>query len=98
MRYAARLIVVLSAASFSFAAHAQGRVDSKSLTCNEAKALVKSRGELQMKTGPNSFERVVKSQRFCYQSERKKALYAPTSDKKRCKVGFVCKVGDGRIR
>ena len=75
---------------------AQGRVDSTSMTCKEAKLLVKDQGAVQMQAGPSRFDRVVSHRRYCLKDQILKRYFAPTSDKKRCKVGNVCEFSTGK--
>jgi len=81
------LLVMLISAS---AAHSQGRLDSRNMTCNQARDLVRNSGAVVMSTGRFTFERVVYSVSFCQSFELTKPFYAPTLDVKKCNVGNKC--------
>lgn len=77
-------------------ANAQGRVDSRTISCAEATAMVKSQGAVRMTTGKNTYVRVVKNIQFCTKSEGKKRVKVPTSDNPRCGAGYKCVLPAGK--
>ena len=85
------MVMMTAAGSF-----AEGRVDSMSMTCKEAQRLVKDQGVVQMQTGPARFDRIVSHRRHCLKDQILKRYFAPTSDKKRCKVGNICEFSTGK--
>ncbi|WP_417671126.1 hypothetical protein [Roseibium sp.] len=86
--------VVLSCAAAALVseADAQARPDTRKMTCAQAQALVKQRGEVVMTTGANTFERFISSARYCYsRTPLTVPSYAPTKDNKQCPVGKRCR-------
>ncbi|MBL4892822.1 MAG: hypothetical protein JKX91_13550 [Rhizobiaceae bacterium] len=75
------------------AANAQGRPDSRYMTCNQAYNLVQRHGATVMSTGRYTFERVVASSRWCQFEEVTQRFYVPTLDDRRCRVGYKCVPG-----
>ena len=73
---------------------AQRRPDSRNMTCDQAKDLVRSNGAVVMTTGRHTFERVVASRRWCQMDEITERYYVPTRDQKRCRVGNKCVPGN----
>jgi len=72
-------------------AYAQARPDTRQMTCAQAQALVKQRGEIVMTTGPNTFERFIAHAGFCYmRSPMTRPVFAPTKDNNKCAVGKKC--------
>lgn len=69
---------------------AQGRPDSRNMTCEQARNLVRSRGAVVMSTGRFTFERVVNNVNACQYDELAVPYYAPTRDEQKCNVGNKC--------
>lgn len=79
------------AASASLAA-AQGRPDTRALSCSEAQALVKARGGVVLTTGPDIFDRYVSEIRYCSGFEVLKPEWVRTRDNPQCFIGYTCYV------
>lgn len=75
------------------AANAQGRPDSRRMTCDQAYNLVQRHGAVVISTGRYTFERVVASSRWCQFEEITQRFYVPTRDDHRCRVGYRCVPG-----
>lgn len=69
---------------------AQGRPDTRQMTCAEAQSLVARNGAVVMTTGPQTFERFVTGFSYCQVGEQLSREVAPTRDNRRCEVGFTC--------
>ncbi|MEP3046749.1 MAG: hypothetical protein ABJL55_01770 [Roseibium sp.] len=78
--------------SFTSIADAQsGRPDTRKMTCEQAKALVKKQGAVVMTTGQHTFERFIAHAGYCEADAKNlRATYAPTKDEKKCAVGYRC--------
>lgn len=73
-------------------AEAQGRPDTRNMTCTQAKALVVKRGEVVMTTGAHTFDRFIADARYCVSRTMLTATaFAPTKDNKQCPVGKRCR-------
>jgi hypothetical protein len=82
------LSVVLS--MLATAALAQ-RPSTLGMSCDEANDLVASRGAVVLSTGRHTFNRFVASAGFCSYGEYAYDGWAPTSDGRRCRIGYICK-------
>lgn len=92
-----RPVLFLALLAFSAtSAVGEGRINSTSMTCKEAKRLVKDQGVVEMQAGASRFERVVSHRRHCLKDQILKRYFAPTSDNKRCKVGNICEFSAGK--
>ncbi len=78
-------------AGWASAASAQSRPDSLGMTCQQASALVRSRGALVLGTGPNVYDRYVADGRFCNFPDVAEPAWVATRDKRQCMVGYRCK-------
>lgn len=88
-RIAGALFLSLCSASMVMAQSA--RPDTRTMTCAQAQALVKQRGEVVMTTGPTTFDKFVADARYCRpQSNSVRARFAPTKDNPKCAVGNRC--------
>jgi len=71
------------------AAHA--RPDSRSMTCDQARKLVKKKGAVVMNTGPNTYDRYVYSRQYCVSIQQFLIrATVPTRDNKQCRIGYLC--------
>jgi len=91
-------VLGMMVATLASAAHAQGRPDSRRMTCNQAYNLVQRNGAVVMSTGRHTFERVVASTRWCQMEEVTRRFYVPTQDDRRCRVGYQCVPGNLDLR
>jgi hypothetical protein len=78
-------------AGWMSAASAQPRPDSLTMTCQQASALVRSRGALVLGTGPNVYDRYVADGRFCTFPDVAEPSFVATRDMRQCMVGYRCK-------
>ncbi len=69
---------------------ASARPDTRSMTCQQARAVVQQYKAIVMSTGQYTYERIVIGQGYCSSTQISKPLYAPTVDVERCKVGNIC--------
>jgi hypothetical protein len=84
-------IAAIVMSGWSTIASAQSRPDSLTMTCEQASALVRSRGAIVLGTGPNVFDRYVANGRFCTFPDVAEPAWVTTRDKRQCMVGFRCK-------
>jgi len=70
---------------------AQGRPDTRSMSCGQVQSLVQARGAVVLSTGPHRYSKYVKNHAYCSVGQRLFSAYVPTADHRRCKIGFQCK-------
>lgn len=89
-----RLIPALLAATTIAAsiapAVAASRPDTRNMTCNEVRQLIRERGSIVLSTGRHTYAKYVSGQAYC-----ESGLYAnyspvPTKDRKSCDAGYEC--------
>jgi hypothetical protein len=81
--------MLIAAITLAHLVPAHARPDSRSLTCQQAQALVKNSGRVIISTGPSIFGEVVANSGSCRVSMAQ-TKFAPTRDNPRCNIGFVC--------
>lgn len=69
------LLIAASLLSSAFAANAQ-RLNSLRMTCDQARAIVASRGAVLLGSGPHVYDRYVAGSRFCEPGEVARILGA----------------------
>lgn len=87
----ASLSVLIFAA---LAVPANARPDPRSMTCQQAQAMVKGSGRIVMTTGANTFAEIVATAGSCRGSSAKSQMVS-TRDNPRCQIGFVCRPRTG---
>lgn len=70
---------------------AQARPDTRSMPCANARTLVQQNGAVVLSTGTHTYDRFVRSQSFCTYNEVATMTWVPTSDDRKCPVGYTCK-------
>ena len=79
---------------------AQEEADTSHMSCQAAAGLVAQRGAVVLSTGGRTFDRVVRDQGFCSQSETTAPVWIHTSDNPQCFAGYRCQEkfneGNGR--
>jgi hypothetical protein len=86
----ARLALSIVLSLLAGASFAQ-RPSTLAMSCGQARALVASQGAVVMSTGQHTYDRYVATPGFCMLGEYAYYGYAPTQDRRSCRVGFVCK-------
>lgn len=66
------------------------RPSTLNMTCRQAQNLVQSRGAIVLSTGRNTYDRFVRSGRFCEVAEWAEDATAPTKDRDHCRLGYTC--------
>jgi hypothetical protein len=66
------------------------RPDARAMSCDQARALVASRGAVVLTTGRHTYDRYVATAAYCGHFEILKRAYVTTGDGLRCRVGYVC--------
>ncbi len=69
---------------------AQARPNTLSMTCSQARSLVRSHGSILLNTGRHTYDRYVASVAFCPSGDYAKSAYVPTHDRKSCRIGYTC--------
>jgi len=84
------LTAAMIASALSGVVSAQGRPDTRRMTCEQAQEFVHHRGAVVMSTGRFTYERLVRNRSYCDYDENIWQVYAPTRDYRRCRVGNKC--------
>jgi len=69
---------------------AQARPDTRYMSCGQAQSLVQNRGAIILSTGAYTYDKYVKNHAYCNVSQVLQGAYVPTSDHRRCKIGYRC--------
>lgn len=85
MRKLTILIVLLSFTDIAFA-----RPDVRTMSCAQARALVRQYGAVVMTTGPHTYRRYVAGQGYCYIPYVIQLAWIATADTSQCNIGFTC--------
>ncbi len=86
-----RMAVLLAATLAASSAYAQTRPMTPSLTCNQARGIVFSRGAIVLGTGTHTYDRYVRDRSFCEINESTELALVPTRDTPQCPVGYRCR-------
>nr|WP_170316060.1 hypothetical protein [Microvirga calopogonii] len=89
-----RVALVLVALCFASSTFAQNRPFTPSMTCDQARGLVFSRGAVVLGTGTYTYDRYVRDRSFCENNETIDPRYVPARDTPQCFVGYVCRDAD----
>jgi quinolinate synthase len=73
---------------------ANARPDPRTMTCEQAQAMVRQSGRIVMTTGANTFAQIVASSGMCTVSSARSQIVS-TRDNPRCQIGFVCRPRTG---
>ncbi len=85
-RFCLAVACLVLGASHAYAA----RIDSRTMSCNNAQQLVNARGAVVLATSTFLFYRYVADRSQCDRTQIVRAATAPTADNPRCAVGFRC--------
>ncbi len=85
MRKLAIWILLLTIADAAYA-----RPDVRTMTCAQAKALVRQSGAVVLTTGEYTYDRFVASRAFCERTYTTGPAWVATTDTSQCQVGFRC--------
>jgi hypothetical protein len=86
-----KIVCVLALLVAASSVQAQPRPLSLNMTCNQARGLVLSRGQIVLGTGTYTYDRYVSDGRFCLRNETIEPAFVPTRDTPQCPVGYVCR-------
>jgi hypothetical protein len=86
-----RIVCVLALLVAASSVQAQPRPLTPNLTCDQARGLVLSRGQIVLGTGTHTYDRYVRDQRFCLRNETTELAFVPTRDTPQCPVGYTCR-------
>lgn len=70
---------------------AAARPDTRYMSCAAAVSIVQANGAVILSTGAHTYDKYVKNHAYCNLNDVLRKAYVPTSDTRRCRVGFVCK-------
>ena len=90
-----KLTILILLLSFSDIAHA--RPDVRTMTCAQARALVRQSGAVVLSTGRYNYDRYVASQAYCYIPYYIRRAWIVTGDTSQCLVGFTCEPRNRRF-
>ena len=86
--------LALTACLSAGAALAQAGPVARSMSCQNARAIVASRGAVILSTGPYAYDRYVSGSQFCVRGETTEPAWVPTADTPQCFVGYRCRDTD----
>ncbi|WP_201831704.1 hypothetical protein [Microvirga zambiensis] len=86
--------LVLFACAFTTSVQAQSRPSTPSMTCNQARQIVASRGAVVLGTGTYTYDRYVRDRAYCEINETIQVGVVPTRDTSQCPVGYLCRDAD----
>ena len=69
---------------------AQSRPLSTSMSCDQARGLIASKGAVVMSTGPSLYDRFVSGIGYCTPSETIIPAFVPTKTNPQCLIGYTC--------
>lgn len=83
--------MVMAAAALSvMPAQAQRRPDVRTMTCDQAKALVEQEGGIVLTTGQHTYDRYVSHSMYCPTGLHTKDAWVQTGDGQQCRIGYTC--------
>jgi hypothetical protein len=86
-----KIVCVLALLAAASSVQAQPRPLTPNLTCDQARGLVLSRGQIVLGTGTYTYDRYVRDGRFCLRNEMIEPAFVPTRDTPQCPVGYTCR-------
>ena len=89
--------LAISILLLTFADVAYARPDVRTMTCSQAKALVRQSGAVVMTTGRYTYDRFVASRSYCERTYITGPAWIATKDTSECQVGFRCEEPTRRI-
>ena len=92
MRKLAISILLLAIADAAYA-----RPDVRTMTCAQAKALVRQSGAVVLTTGKYTYDRFVAGRAYCERTYITGNAWIATKDTRQCQVGFRCEEPTRRI-
>ncbi len=81
---------IIASSLLATSANAQGRPDTRDMTCDQAKQLVRTNEGIVLSTGPRTYERYVSHVQYCQHNEVVRREWVPTKDNSKCQIGFRC--------
>ncbi len=69
---------------------ADARPDVRTMTCEQAKALVRQSGSVVMTTGKYTYDRFVAGRAYCERPYVNRRAWIATKGTKKCQIGFRC--------
>lgn len=84
--------LVIGTALLAFTAPAAAQTQSRSFSCAEAAALVRTRGAVVLATSPTLYDRYVRDRSFCLYDQDTRPEWVPTRDNPQCFIGYSCYV------
>lgn len=86
-----KITLVLIFMGLASSVAAQQRPFTPSMSCNQARQIVFSRGGIVLGTGTYTYDRYVRDRSFCEINETIEPGFVPTRDTPQCPVGYVCR-------
>ncbi|MEZ5792637.1 MAG: hypothetical protein R3D34_18250 [Nitratireductor sp.] len=67
------------------------RPDTRAMTCENGKKLVRQSGAIVMTTGTHTYARIVSGTGYCGGDEETELKVVPSRDNARCRIGYICR-------
>ena len=80
----------LVSVAVSLPALAQGRPDTRAMSCDEVREMIAARGAVVFTTGRHTYDRYVTDRRYCAPPETALVATVPTRDQAQCMV-YACR-------
>lgn len=90
MRYGPMVLILLGGLGLALPAAAQGRPDTRQMSCSAVQSLVDRSGEIVLSTGGATYQRFVSGTGYCDSWERLQPFLVPSNDTPRCAVNSIC--------
>ncbi len=85
-----KIILAIAMTSCVAVAPAHARPDTRTMTCQQAVAIIKQYKSIVLSTGRFTYDRYVAQQGFCGPTQQTTLAVAPTIDNPRCRIGYRC--------
>ena len=86
-----RIALVLTMLASASGVQSQTRPQTPSMTCDQARSIVFSRGAAVLGTGGFTYDRFVRDRTFCQINETTEFAVVPTRDTPQCPIGYRCR-------
>lgn len=89
------IFAIATLASMTAVPMSEARINTRNLSCTNAKNLVQDRGIIVLSTGRNTYDRYVANQSYCDTGDVGVRRYVPTGDSNSCFIGYTCEPYEG---
>jgi hypothetical protein len=69
---------------------AAARPDARTMSCEQARRMVRQQGAVVMTTGRYTYQRFVAHRGYCDYWETTRSAWTATRDNPKCRIGYIC--------